>query len=657
MKKTKKNCSTGGDLLGSLNTINPLVGVGINALMNTAQKYMEEARNRNMVVSGTPGNFNNGGPIDSLYQPVITNPITTNVTPTTQPLLPTAAGLVNPTAGLVNPNIGLNTPGANWGNSKSKSKERFRERFTGGALPISSDSVQIKGSPNTVDGNSFPQIQANLDHNEVLKNNFVFSNRLKDDLTSSPFAKLALLIEKGTASAEKTLKTNPSDQFAKNAIRLNNQNLENVAKRQEQKAQSLGLRDNSRGYQNGGPLDTIPPSPNFAWYPPIPSYPNTSNLGWVSPAPAFDYVTQNNRSYAAAENVSNNTVVPATPAFSARRLAPPYTPKDNVYNNTTVPASPAFDPSKINNVSKPNNADYISRLEKELADFNASRNKKKPTAPKTASKQPNLRNAQAEYEARTSFSMNPDQAKYEYGVEPLAPLNMLSRNMMVLGPGEMNVSAPVQVQSTNPTSITPKQLEALKNVSTTTTKPKSNRGLMLGDFLQMSEVLSKFGQLAGGSEVERPYYDNTRITKNSYDPSQALNQNTRSYSTAIRNLDSQSINARRALAGSLLGSKMNADAQTLTQYQQMNQAANTDYENRTSNQRRFNIGQSLQTNDMNARNRAAYKEAVDVAFNSLGNFGQALNRKQTAQDQLGILATIYPDVYARIINSMYNGNQ
>lgn len=248
MKKTKKNCSTGGDLLGSLNTINPLVGVGINALMNTAQKYMEEARNRNMVVSGTPGNFNNGGPIDSLYQPVITNPITTNVTPTIQPLMPTAAGLVNP-------NAGLNTPGASWGSSKSKSKERFREKYTGGVLPISSESVQIKGAPNKVDGNSFPQIQANLDHNEVLKNNFVFSNRLKDDITSSPFAKLALLIEKGTANAEKVLKINPSDQFAKNTIRLNNQNLENVAKRQEQKAQSLGLRDSSRGYQNGGPIE------------------------------------------------------------------------------------------------------------------------------------------------------------------------------------------------------------------------------------------------------------------------------------------------------------------------------------------------------------------------------------------------------------------
>ena len=55
------------------------------------------------------------------------------------------------------------------------------------------------------------------------------------------------------------------------------------------------------------------------------------------------------------------------------------------------------------------------------------------------------------------------------------------------------------------------------------------------------------------------------------------------------------------------------------------------------------------TNDLNARNRAAYKEAVDVALNSVGNYGKALNEKRTAYDSLAVLQKMFPDVYARIM--------
>jgi hypothetical protein len=99
----------------------------------------------------------------------------------------------------------------------------------------------------------------------------------------------------------------------------------------------------------------------------------------------------------------------------------------------------------------------------------------------------------------------------------------------------------------------------------------------------------------------------------------------------------------------LYANKLNQDSDILSKYNQMNQSARTQQETRQSDQRRYNIGQTVGTNDINARNRAAYKEAIDTAFNSLGNFGKGLNEKKTAYDSLAVLQKMYPDVYARIM--------
>jgi hypothetical protein len=100
----------------------------------------------------------------------------------------------------------------------------------------------------------------------------------------------------------------------------------------------------------------------------------------------------------------------------------------------------------------------------------------------------------------------------------------------------------------------------------------------------------------------------------------------------------------------MLAQRLNQDAQTLSSYQNMNSQALRDYEGRATEQRRYNIGQTLATNQMNAQNRAAYKQAWDSAMTSLGGFGTAMNQKTEAYDMLNILKTMYPDVYRRIMN-------
>ena len=86
----------------------------------------------------------------------------------------------------------------------------------------------------------------------------------------------------------------------------------------------------------------------------------------------------------------------------------------------------------------------------------------------------------------------------------------------------------------------------------------------------------------------------------------------------------------------------------------MNETARVRYEDRLSNQRRFNIGQKTYTDNINAANRAAYRSSVQNAFTSLNNLGLALNDREMQQKQLALLQTRYKDVYDNIISSLMN---
>lgn len=173
-----------------------------------------------------------------------------------------------------------------------------------------------------------------------------------------------------------------------------------------------------------------------------------------------------------------------------------------------------------------------------------------------------------------------------------------------------------------------------------------------GDYMNAAAVLGRFGQLIGGPEVEKPVYDTTAITRQVYDPASALYQTNRQTSGMLNRMDVPSINTRTSIANNMLAQRLNQDAQTLSSYQNMNAQGLRDYETRATEQRRYNVGQTLATNQMNAQNRAAYKQAVDNAMTSLGGFGTAMNQKTQAYDTLNILKTIYPDVYRRIIDGM-----
>lgn len=184
----------------------------------------------------------------------------------------------------------------------------------------------------------------------------------------------------------------------------------------------------------------------------------------------------------------------------------------------------------------------------------------------------------------------------------------------------------------------------------------SNKGYQtpftIGDAMQGVDVLSKFGMLIGGPEKEQVYPDATTISKSAYDPRPALYQNQRNLTNQMAGLDTGNINLRRNMYNQGYASKLNADNQTLAQYQQMNNQATTEYENRLSNQRRYNVGQRTYTDNINAANRGQYMNTVQNAFTSLGNYGQAMNQKVVANDTINIYGKLFPNTSQGVIDAL-----
>lgn len=117
----------------------------------------------------------------------------------------------------------------------------------GGDLPLSSNTFQVKGSPQTTDGNTYLMNQnvVKLDHNEVIdtNRNFVFSDDLKDGNKS--FAMKAAKISRSVGKAEQALRNTPNDLQEQKTIEYANKELGRIAARQEAMAHSMGLRESS----------------------------------------------------------------------------------------------------------------------------------------------------------------------------------------------------------------------------------------------------------------------------------------------------------------------------------------------------------------------------------------------------------------------------
>jgi hypothetical protein len=212
------------------------------------------------------------------------------------------------------------------------------------------------------------------------------------------------------------------------------------------------------------------------------------------------------------------------------------------------------------------------------------------------------------------------------------------------------VNRPPTIVGYSPYRNTQSDIDVYRNEMANTMGSESNINqqdyttpFTVGDAMQAASVVSKFG-LIGSNEVEQANVDSTNITKESYDVTPQLQQSQRNFRN-YRNSLTGSINTRRAMAGAGYANKLNADSNIIDQYHNMNNQANTQYEQRVADQRRYNIGQINYTNDINARNRGQRKTLMGNAWDSVSNFGTQLNTKVYANDAMSLLQTMFPDVY------------
>lgn len=597
---------------------------------------------------------------------------------------------------------------------------------------LSNGAFQVKGSPGTTDGNYYPGLNVNLDHNEVVKKNFVYSTKLKTP-GGKPFSYEAAKIEKSTGKAQKILTTNPNDAMAKNTIKMNEGSMASLAKLQETMAAQMGLRQGQpQGMVYGG-FNDGPGDPPYSFI--------TKNMGndklglsninsqdWIDYTNPVDVGTGKRRRPITPDYYVGTKLAPGQAAidlgrdgmfydpyqkqFSVRNskgeyvgvqpnegqfdvqgstikdliggksynvdehlkymssprmeaagpggptLATPsnilYNPNDNTQGDPTLGSFPrpttsptpqpvvgGYNPSKGGSRgkggSKPagNTGATTSPL-----DFQDEYNISQYDAMK-AKEQSDMRGAESAWENSSGYDQNPAEAGYD------------SNQAAMAGADARKAYEARQAPPQNPDEAA---YDAMKAATGTGAGAGTAAGLAgmgekftIGDGLQALTVASKFGQLIGGPEKEKANYDTTKISREVFDVANPLYQSNRQFQQGLNTLRSGSINQGRAMANSLYAGKMNQDSEIRTKYDQLNQSAITQQEARQSDQRRYNIGQTVGTNDINARNRASYKEAIDTAFNSLGNLGKGLNEKKTSYDSLAVLQKMYPEVYARIM--------
>lgn len=161
----------------------------------------------------------------------------------------------------------------------------------------------------------------------------------------------------------------------------------------------------------------------------------------------------------------------------------------------------------------------------------------------------------------------------------------------------------------------------------------------LGDYLQLGAAgASVLGALFDRPEKQRPNLDRTQITENKYDPANALMQN--QYTTnagMMANANNYSSAGVQAGLQNLMANKYRADSQVQSQYDQMNNQARTQYEQRLQQQNQFNAQTLSANDDKNVANRAAYTNNLYGALQTVSNVGKGFNQKATSEKAIKAL--------------------
>lgn len=473
----------------------------------------------------------------------------------------------------------------------------------GGGMPdqnVSSAGFQVKGNPQKVDGNYYPELNAMLDHDEVIINMedgpFVFSDsiHLNDTKGNPSFAALARPHLKALSRAEKALEQSKGDEQAKSTVAKTYAIIEQLRANQEKLAITKGYRNpdgtpkqDTIEYKNGGKMKFM--------YGGIVKHYATGGPG--DPLQFQKWVNANYGLGLAEDGVYGPKTQNAYTKYA----------KQYAIENIS-----AFDPVVTNPLGGPF---VMADSEKKQWETVNQLDKLTPD-PVSGGTDPMNQIVDPYTDPYTNQLMNFDQGKAAYK----------ARNEIGFIP---NADLRNRVEGIG--------------IQKSLVDTKYQTPWTFGDYLKVGELTGKFSETMRPAEKEVGNFDSTQISKRSYDPKAALYQTQRNFANVRNSIDTRNIGQRNALLNAALASTINAENNLFAQYDQMNQQAGVEYENRVANQRRYNAQEMSRVNTVNSQNRAALDAARQNVFTSVGQFGEDLNRKRYATDQVNFLKLLFPE--------------
>lgn len=181
----------------------------------------------------------------------------------------------------------------------------------------------------------------------------------------------------------------------------------------------------------------------------------------------------------------------------------------------------------------------------------------------------------------------------------------------------------------------------------------------IGDYMQLGAAgLQTALSIFDKPEVNRPRLDRTVITQNKFNPASALAQNQLTTNAARQNL-ANSYSSAGVASGlqNLYANKYRTDASIINQYDNLNQQARTQYEQRMQQQNQFNAQVQAASDIANEQNRANYTNGLYNSLQTLSNVGKGFNEQTTQQRALEILFNRDPEAYESLMSEMERTNK
>lgn len=605
---------------------------------------------------------------------------------------------------------------------------------TGGDIQLNSGAFQVQGNAQTTDGNKYNMGGENvaLDHNEVVRDNFVFSDILTNPLTGNKFSKDAKVIEKKIGKSEKKIQAY-NDLISKKTLNHLKGISKDLEKVHEVVATSKGMRNTDgstkQHFATGGTVDG--PGPGYIqmednnWYNPTTKSILTELDGkYIQVVEAADYLVPEYEQMLKSTNQFSGFGQADTGTPTATSVQNTFTPKGSTGPNYELVKEgrkpglglyrdrstglfyrrdsrgqytkansedqagwsqlyPLNNPSPTGNIDQILNdrlyGDPYATPDSTLSENAPIGTGTAPTVPVLGTTPGTSTPKKATTPAKVRPTIVPPSVGGFYNPAPaegnrtmpdgsVVPDYLLPNNTTPYNPQqtpEQRAAATehmpfiwdTQKDAYNKPWKTDEGRQAGLTAGDTTTTPPPNADqyrtpFTAGDALQGIGAFSKFAQALSGVEQEPTRANTAPITKQVYDPRAPLYQNQRNFSNALNSIQAGSLNTRRAVASQLFANKLNSDSSILDRYSQMNLGARTQYEQRLADRQRENIGYANYASDLNARNRAARTNNLDVAFDTLSNFGASLNQKKQAADMINIYRKLFPSIEKNILSAL-----